>query len=149
MDLAACVQVAARCGAKIVATCADHPVYRPHSNHQIAILNVHCGLGVGKVAGAHVGDEGIHREFLLVGEPIDQVAFAEAAAQHGEIAASPQFVRVLAERCEVAADVEAAAAEGKAALVAARSTAYFHERKTVVRRDNSRSSLVSHNHPNN
>ena len=143
MDLAACVQVAARCGAKIVATCADHPVYRPHSNHQIAILNVHCGLGVGKVAGAHVGDEGMHREFLLVGEPIDQVAFAEAAAQHGEIAASPQFVRVLAERCEVAADVEAAAAEGKAALVAARSTAYFHERKTVVRRDNSRSSLVS------
>jgi hypothetical protein len=53
----------------------------------MTMLNVHCGVGVGRLVGLHVGDfkedqeeEGVElrREFLILGEPIDQVSFDSA-----------------------------------------------------------------------
>jgi len=82
-SLAECIAIASMCGAKIVETCSDYPIYAPAKGDaggagvvtEIGSLNVHCGVGVGDVAGVHVGDHEYRREFLLVGDPIDQVRF--------------------------------------------------------------------------
>jgi class 3 adenylate cyclase len=79
--LAECVTIASLCGSSIVRACSDFPIYAPAKGDagkagvvsKIGTLNVHCGVGVGDVAGVHVGDDEYRREFLLVGEPIDQV----------------------------------------------------------------------------
>lgn len=78
-----CVMMAAKCGTAIVKKFSDYHVTTADSrNTSEAMLNVHCGVGVGDMVGLHVGDykEGVEedsvelrREFLILGEPIDQV----------------------------------------------------------------------------
>lgn len=72
---------ACQCAAKIVETCSDFPVFKnvgvTNEGEQVASLNVHCGVGVGKLAGVHVGDEKRRREYLILGDPIDQVSLSE------------------------------------------------------------------------
>lgn len=80
-----CVMMAAKCASSIVKKFSDYHVTSGdgHINSE-AMLNVHCGVGVGQVVGLHVGDckdgeeedaEELRREFLLLGSPIDQVGF--------------------------------------------------------------------------
>mgnify|MGYP005846492635 CR=1 FL=1 len=88
--LATCVLAACKCAAAIVEKFSDYqvssaiPTAMPIENgvRQEAMLNVHCGVGAGHFVGLHVGDykedpdeEGVElrREFLVLGDPIDQV----------------------------------------------------------------------------
>ena len=95
--LAECALAAAACGAAIVEECSDYAVgLEPGSaltEDGLAVLNVHCGLGVGHLVGLHVGEvgdeddavnadgggrdnnsfKGHRREYLFLGDPIDQV----------------------------------------------------------------------------
>jgi class 3 adenylate cyclase len=115
--VATCVLAAAKCAAAIVEKFSDFSVGQamPHAMPMIdgvrqeAILNVHCGLGAGKFVGLHVGDykedpdeEGVElrREFLVMGDPIDQAALAADAATDGEVLASPKALAALAFCCD-------------------------------------------------
>jgi len=99
MKLEDCVYVAAVCGAMVVKKCADHPVYSNTASgvqgEPVAALNVHCGLGVGKMSGIHVGNDHSRRLYLVIGETIDQVADACDSAKLGEIWASEEALKYL------------------------------------------------------
>jgi class 3 adenylate cyclase len=107
--LAECVAAAATCGAKIVNKCSDYPVFMNGESgrnvrgagEQVASLNVHCGLGAGEVIGVHVGDNKNRREYLILGDPIDQVAEAADAASLGELLASPEALEIMIQRCKI------------------------------------------------
>ena len=87
--ISTCAMRAARCAKAIVSKYSDYHVSASSANGNTtsdtqAMLNVHCGLGVGSLVGLHVGDykEDQHedhattemrREFLILGDPIDQV----------------------------------------------------------------------------
>lgn len=80
--LSSCVLQAAKCACSIVEKFSDYHVTSVAGSTNEAMLNVHCGIGVGHVVGLHVGDykedqeeEGVElrREFLILGDPIDQV----------------------------------------------------------------------------
>ena len=122
-----CVWQAAKCAASIVRKFSDYHVSLPgestfskdsgRSNE--AMLNVHCGIGVGHMVGLHVGDYResmeeepqddnaveLRREFLFLGEPIDQVSRAAHVASDGEVLASPEALRALYLCCGTPADM--------------------------------------------
>ena len=83
LDIEKSMQIAAiaacSCGAKIVETCSDYPVFKnvgpTGEGEQVSTLNVHCGVGFGLITGVHVGDNEKRREYLIMGEPINQVRF--------------------------------------------------------------------------
>lgn len=91
-----CVHKAASCGAEVVAKCSDFPVFNDNGK-QIATLNVHCGLAYGEMAAIHVGNDYNRREFIVLGQSIDQVTKACSAASYGELSASPEAFHVLQE----------------------------------------------------
>lgn len=62
---------------------------------KLATLNVKCSIGVGHVVGIHVGDDVYRREYLILGDPIEQIAAAEVVASKGEVVASPQALKIL------------------------------------------------------
>ena len=66
------------CAATIVETCSDYPVFKNigvgDQGEQVATLNVHCGVGFGKLTGVHVGDDEKRREYLILGDPTNQVS---------------------------------------------------------------------------
>jgi len=99
LKLEDCVFAAASCGAKIVAECSDFPIFGTSGEGQIASLNVHCGLGAGKVVGIHIGDEESRREFVILGHPLNQLTDASQNANLGELVASPEALALLGERC--------------------------------------------------
>jgi class 3 adenylate cyclase len=108
--LSLCVLSAARCGAAIVKKFSDYQVMSAAKGTSEAMLNVHCGIGVGNLVGLHVGDckegpeEGsveLRREFLFLGDPIDQVARAADVAKDGEVVASPEAILSLAFCCKI------------------------------------------------
>ena len=72
----------------------------------VAVLNVKCAIGAGHIVGIHVGDDILRREYLILGEPIDQVSKAERVASHGEVFASPEAVKYLAKSCKLRGDWE-------------------------------------------
>jgi class 3 adenylate cyclase len=85
LPITRCVMMAAKCATSIVTKFSDYHVTAVdgHVTNE-AMLNVHCGVGVGQVVGLHVRDckdgededaEEMRREFLLLGDPIDQVRF--------------------------------------------------------------------------
>lgn len=102
-SIEACVTLAANCGAKLVSICTDFPIFASAEDKKVGkvilTLNIHCGIGVGKIMGAHVGNNSSNREFIILGGPIDQVAEAEARASLGEFVASPEIMRILSETC--------------------------------------------------
>ena len=117
-SLSACVFSASMCAASIVEKYSDFNV--PHARdmsisfgkeHQSdAMLNVHCGIGVGTLVGLHVGDntktkENFYaeerREYLFLGDPINQVSRAADVATDGQVLASPEAMRFLTDTCLV------------------------------------------------
>ena len=91
-------------------------------------LNCKCGVAAGHIVGIHVGDDALRREYLIMGDPIDQVARAEGEASLGEVYASPEAVRCLARigvTVRRAADGQETAEEGKPVRIADHDTAFF------------------------
>jgi class 3 adenylate cyclase len=136
-SLTECVRVAAVCAASIVAKCSDFPIFAHNplgsggQGSQVATLNVHCGLGVGQIVGVHVGDYESRREYVILGDPIDQVCTAVNAATLGEVATSPQALVTLTKSCSFHESV-LAGPQNKPAVIASRTMSLFHSRNGVV-----------------
>jgi len=136
LSLDDCVLSAAICGASIVKKCADYPIYlEAASGIQGALLttlNVHCGLGVGDVAGVHVGNEYNRREYLILGSAIDQVSEACSKAALGEIRASVDAIEYLNNGIQLQERITVLDGE-KSALIASKDHVYFYTRKKKTR----------------
>ena len=128
-----CVMMASKCASSIVKKFSDYRVTAAvnRGSTSEAMLNVHCGVGVGSLVGLHVGDykEGeeedaveLRREFLLLGEPIDQVSQAADKASDGEVYASPEAILSLAMCCKLT-DEQFGATEP--VLIASRDESYL------------------------
>jgi len=105
-----CVLSAARCGSDIVSKWSNFPIYDSISGNEneepISTLNVHCGIGVGKIIGVHIGDHTSNREFIILGDPIDQVAKAEGLAALGELVASPEVLNILSKSHDLSKEID-------------------------------------------
>ncbi|KAL3914267.1 MAG: hypothetical protein SGILL_006171 [Bacillariaceae sp.] len=109
--LALAVLKASRCAADIVRKYSDHDVTVPgrRLSGSIAVLNVHCGIGAGIMQGIHTSDYQdddenaveSRREYVFLGNAIDQVSNAAHLATDGEVLISPEALMFLAECCEV------------------------------------------------
>jgi class 3 adenylate cyclase len=105
MTLHQCVEAAAACATTMVRDCSEFPVMAFGSSvdagnegeqgSMITTLNIHCGLGVGAMAGIHVGDSTFRREYLYLGDAITQATEACDHALLGEVTVSNQFNEVL------------------------------------------------------
>ena len=127
-----CVHAAAMCGAMVVSKCADCPIFQKTvSGGQgplVATLNVHCGLGVGKMAGVHVGNEHSRREYLILGDPIDQVSEACDSAELGELRASSEALQHL-NRGQPFKNQLQLEKNAKSKVIASRRSVFFSKRK--------------------
>lgn len=100
-----CVDLAAHCAAHLVKACADFPVMAfgdivdvaRGNGTPVTHLNVHCGLGIGSMAGIHIGDSRNRREYVYLGDPIRQATSSCNEATFGQAMASKQFINELAE----------------------------------------------------
>ena len=147
-----CVNAACICASRIVAQCSDYPIFAhgvgdTGQGAQVATLNVHCGIGAGDLVGVHVGDCEFRREFVMLGDPIDQVAEAVDAATLGEVAVSPQTLVVLAESCELHQSVLSGLA-GNPVVIARRAVCRFTPKDNTSKRlgqnDDAALALSSH-----
>ena len=115
---------------------------RGGSDSNAATLNVKCGIGVGRLAGVHIGDDISRREYIILGDPIDQVSKAEAAASHGEVFASPEVIECLAKICTVQGDWEIALKERRPMRIALREDQLFEVHTKQSRRQSSSSATA-------
>jgi class 3 adenylate cyclase len=92
---------------------------------RLATLNVKCGVGCGKIVGVHVGDDAARREYLILGDPIDQVADAEGAATTGEAFASPEALEVLSKVANLGQSYHESIKEKKPMCIAERQQRFF------------------------
>jgi class 3 adenylate cyclase len=98
-----CVDLAAHCAATLVKVCQDFPVMAfggivetaEGNGSPVTTLNIHCGLGVGSMAGIHIGDSLIRREYVYVGDPIRQATSTCNEATFGQALASTPFLEEL------------------------------------------------------
>jgi len=102
---------------------------RTNLSSEAVTLNVKCGVGVGHIVGIHVGDDISRREYLILGDPISQVAKAEAAASQGEVYASPEAVQLLVRVGHLTGDWEEAVKDGKPMQIANRNGRFFEEKE--------------------
>jgi hypothetical protein len=111
-NLESCVEQAASCAAKIVTRCSDFSVFSNGSSGgsscitsslaiKVESLNVHCGIGAGHMVGIHVGDHKLRREYLLLGQPIQQATLATDFSKLGEVALSTEAIALLGRVCDL------------------------------------------------
>ena len=135
LNLTNCVHTAAVCGAAIVNKCADYPIFAESitggQGPQVATLNVHCGLGVGEMAGVHVGNEYSRREYLILGEPIDQVSEACDSAKLGELRASAAAISHL-NKGQLFEDQLKIKKDAKSAIIASRRQVFFNKKRKAT-----------------
>ena len=124
-----CVHNAATCGAEIVSKCSEYPVFNS-DGIQISTLNVHCGLAYGEMAGVHVGNDYNRREFVVLGDSIDQATKACDIATYGELMASPEAYKVLMRNGSHRRLSRSGSKKSKKdpILIAARNETYFEEK---------------------
>lgn len=131
-----CVLVAASCGASIVKKCADYPIYNESATgvqgSLRTTLNVHCGLGVGDLIGLHVGHQYFRREYIILGNPIDQVSQSCNSAVHGELRASAEAVKYL-NKTQSPENHLVIISESSAPLLASRDNVYFNQERVTAR----------------
>jgi len=127
LGLEECVLTAAACGARIVKKCSDYPVYYGggSSGTQVGTLNIHCGVGFGEVVGVHVGDRETRMEYLILGDPIDQVADAILVASRGQIVASPEALVILEETTDLSQHILDSDMD-KPQVIASKSKCFFN-----------------------
>ena len=97
-SLAQCVEAAAACASNLARDCGDFPVMAfggVNGGVPLTHLNVHCGLGVGEMAGVHIGDNKLRREYVYIGNPILQATKACEQAKLGQVVASRKVFNVL------------------------------------------------------
>ena len=127
--LSKCCELAAACAASLVRNCSDFPVSTicglmdTEADGIPASLNVHCGLGIGEMAGLHIGDNENRREYLYLGNPIKQTAHACDFAQLGEAAASREFCQQLNALGVFEADLTT---DQDAYVIAERANSFLH-----------------------
>ena len=92
---------------------------------KLATLNVKCGIGVGRIKGVHVGDNATRREYLILGDPIDQVAAAEGAATSGQVLASPEALSALSRVVKLRPGFEEAIKQEKPFCIAERQQQFY------------------------
>lgn len=119
--------------------------FSTQSGPSAATLNVKCGIGVGRLAGVHVGDDISRREYIILGDPIDQVAKAEVAASHGEVFASPEAIEFLAKVGTVQGDWETAVKESLPMRIALRKEKFFEVHTKQYLRKNRTMSAAAEN----
>jgi len=76
-----CTALAVSCALRVVTACSKFPVYMRTkgasseigSRTLIGELNATCGVAVGDVSAVHLGDNALRREFIIVGDPINEV----------------------------------------------------------------------------
>jgi class 3 adenylate cyclase len=95
-----CVGESAACAASMVKSCAHFPVLGLISaveavNAAVTSLNIHVGLGVGRMTGVHVGNNSYRREYLYIGQSIFQATEACNKASLGQAMASQPFIDIL------------------------------------------------------
>jgi hypothetical protein len=141
ISLEYCVESAANCAAAIIHRCADFSVLANGASvgsgclvsgqaAKVDTLNVHCGIGAGKMVGVHVGDHYLRREFILLGQPIEQATLATDFASLGEVAISPEAHAILCRVCYLDRDI--AVSDGKTpCVVADRETQKFASRQRM------------------
>lgn len=105
---------------------------------QISTLNVHCGLAYGEMAGVHVGNNYNRREYIVLGESIDQVTKACGVAQYGELFASAEAYEILEQcksqlnrRLSIVAMGNKKKDANKPILIASRNVILFEKKKLV------------------
>jgi len=130
-SLPECVAIAATCGARIVASLSDFSVYGSissgngySSGSALAVLNIHCGLGAGTIIGIHVGDNECRREYLILGDAIDQIAEASEHASLGQLVASREALDLLNQTCRLDPSVTESP-DARCALIAHDNTSLF------------------------
>ena len=141
VSLETCVENAVECAAKIITDCADFSVLVNGGNvgskcivsrqsAEVETLNVHCGIGAGQMIGVHVGDHELRREYLLLGQPIQQATVATGFAKLGEAAVSPEARAILSRVCDIDEDVEVS--DGKTpTIIANRDSLRFSSRSRM------------------
>uniref|UniRef100_A0A7S4RWS7 Guanylate cyclase domain-containing protein n=1 Tax=Ditylum brightwellii TaxID=49249 RepID=A0A7S4RWS7_9STRA len=73
------------------------------------------------MAALHVGNNERRREFLVLGNPIDQVSAAEGIAQSGQLAASPEAMSILSKSCTL----KGSFSSSNPTVIACRNKRYF------------------------
>jgi class 3 adenylate cyclase/tetratricopeptide (TPR) repeat protein len=68
------------------------------------LLTLHIGIGAGEIAGIVVGGVANRMEFLIAGQPMDQVAACEAAAKSGEVFISYEAASLIKPHIEISID---------------------------------------------
>ena len=136
--LAVAVLKASRCAAEIVRKYSDHDVTVPgrRVSGPLGVLNVHCGIGAGIMTGIHTSDyqeeDGLveednavesRREYLFLGNAIDQVSKAAHIATDGEVLISPQALLYLSECCEISSGMRDC---GQPVCIASRSSSFVN-----------------------
>jgi class 3 adenylate cyclase len=135
-----CIAEASACAASLISECTDFPVLSLVSAQELIgstvdCLNIHLGLGFGQMNGIHVGDNRNRREYLYIGDAIDQATTACDRAKLGEAVGSEEFISIISQQCgRQKLDPE------NALLVADRSGSFFDTSRysTKVRNAKSR-----------
>lgn len=63
-------------------------------------LSLHMAIGTGQLTGVHVGGAHNRMEFILAGQPMDQISVAESMAAKDETCISPEAFDLVKEECE-------------------------------------------------
>lgn len=63
-------------------------------------LSLHMAIGCGRLTGVHVGGAHNRMEFILAGQPMDQISIAESMAAKDETCISPEVYELVKEMCE-------------------------------------------------
>lgn len=100
-----CMAEATTCATSLISECTDFPVLSLVSAQEligstIDCLNIHLGLGFGQMNGIHVGDNRHRREYLYIGDAIDQATTACDKARLGEAVGSAEFIRLVNQQCK-------------------------------------------------
>lgn len=92
---------------------------------RLSTLNVKCSIGAGEIVGVHLGDNTSRREYLILGDPIRQVALAESVASHGEIRVSPEALQHLSKGLTLKGKYQKCLDENLPFLLAERKRQFF------------------------
>lgn len=99
---------------------------------KLATLNVKCGIGLGRIVGVHVGDDSSRREYLILGDPIDQVAAAESLATSGEVLISPEAMQVLSKVATLRQSCDEAIRQHKPVCIAEKQQRFFEVHEQLL-----------------
>eukprot|EP00741_Cyanophora_paradoxa_P007329 tig00001107_g7089.t1 len=81
---------ACRCALRFQAELSEYRPLLPSHMPCDFTLNMHVGVGVGKIFAFHIGGLNDRWEIVFAGDPISQIASAEPDANNGQVVVSPQ-----------------------------------------------------------